>query len=384
MTTASEPTFSSDETADTSTVAAVAVGVSKDAVASGSVSAPVPASAPRGEVLQGAPQAGALSRPAPSVPRPPQNAPVVQIDNLEFGYTNRPVLRDVNLQVWSGEIFGLLGPNGSGKSTLFRLLGTLTPSPGGSIRVFGHDVASDARAVRRRIGVVFQSPALDKQLTARENLHCHGRLYGMGGRDLARRIDALLARFGLSDRAKDRVATFSGGMRRKVELAKAILTSPELLILDEPSTGLDPGARQELWQTLESLRRDEGVTIILTTHLMDEGDLCDRVAVLDRGQVLTCDTPEMLKADVGGDVITLTGHNLDELEKCLAEKFDLKAKRVGPALRIERAQGHLFVPHLVAALPGMIDSVALGRPTLEDVFIGLTGRRLTGDDVDAD
>lgn len=302
--------------------------------------------------------------------------PVVQIDDVGFKYGDRKVLEGLNLQVLAGETFALLGPNGSGKSTLFRLLSTLVPIQSGSIRVFGHDVSADQKAVRKVLGVVFQAPALDGQLTAMENLVCHGKLHSLSGKTLRAEAADLLAQFGLSDRANDYVKTFSGGMRRKVELAKALLTRPKILVLDEPSTGLDPAARQELWENIDRLKRDHGVTVILTTHLMDEADRCDRVAIINDGKILVCDTPDMIKSSVGGDVITLIGSDLPLIQRAVRDRLKTDSTIKHGALRIERTDGHLFIPQLVEALPGMIDSVAVGRPTLDDAFIRMTGERL--------
>src|SRR3954453_11954683 len=212
--------------------------------------------------------------------------PVVQIDHLTHRYTgDRVALTDVSLAVNAREIFGFLGPNGSGKTTLFRILSTLIPPADGRVSILSHDVVAQRDAVRREIGVVFQSPSLDKQLTAEENLRHHGHLYGLRGPALERRIDQMLTRVGLTDRPKEYVSQFSGGMRRRVELAKGLLTSPRLLLLDEPSTGLDPGARIDLWRHLRAIRDAENVTILLTPHLMDEAEHCDRLAIMDAGKI---------------------------------------------------------------------------------------------------
>ena len=304
---------------------------------------------------------------------------IVSVEHLSYRYAaDRPVLDDVSLAVARGELFGFLGPNGSGKTTLFRLLATLIPAPPGTIRVAGFDAAVDYAAVRGRIGVVFQSPSVDKQLTALENLHCHGRLYGITGRELVERSREMLGRMNLLDRADDRVEDFSGGMRRRVELAKGLLTRPQVLLLDEPSTGLDPGARIDLWKTLAEVRA-AGVTVLVTTHLMDEADRCDRLAVMAGGRVVACDAPAAMKADVGGDVITLsavTPDRLHELATRLREALGVEPQTVDNTLRIERLRGHELVPQLIEAAPGLVGSVTVGKPTLEDVFIRLTGRRL--------
>lgn len=299
---------------------------------------------------------------------------IVEINNLTHRYGERVALDAVSLHVLSGEIFGFLGPNGSGKTTLFRILSTLIPAPAGAVTIMGHDAAAERDPIRRHIGVVFQSPSLDKQLTAEENLRCHGALYGIGGAELDRRIEELLDRVNLADRRNERVERFSGGMRRRVELAKGLLNRPKVLLLDEPSTGLDPGARIDLWRYLREIQSRDGVTILLTTHLMDEADRCNRLAVMNRGKLVACDAPAAMKERIGGDVITFTSSDLSAARRAVQEKFSLDPDEVDGTLRLERPRGHEFVPQLIEAVPGMIDSVSVGKPTLEDVFIHLTGR----------
>jgi ABC-2 type transport system ATP-binding protein len=306
---------------------------------------------------------------------------VVEVSDLRHAYGERVALDGVSLGVEAGEIFALLGPNGSGKTTLFRILSTLIPAPPGRVRVLGLDAAVDRDAVRRQIGVVFQAPSLDKQLTARENLTHQGHLYGLRGPDLARRVAEALAAVGLADRAAERVDKFSGGMRRRVEIAKGLLHRPRVLLMDEPSTGLDPSARIDLWRHLRQAGgpRSEtggGVTVLLTTHLMEEADQADRLAIMDRGKVMACDTPAALKERIGGDVITIATRRPDAVRAALRERLGVDAQQVGSLLRIERPRGHEFVPQLIEAAPGMVESVSVGKPTLEDVFIRLTGQRL--------
>lgn len=303
-------------------------------------------------------------------------APALSIQDVSHRYGERQALAGVSFAVQPGQVYGLLGPNGSGKSTLFKLLSTIIPLQSGVVGVFGHDLAADPSAVRNLIGVVFQQPALDKQLTVGENLLYHARLYGLARGQATADIDALLQRFNLADRRKELVASLSGGMRRKVELAKAILTKPKLLLLDEPSTGLDVAARIELWRLLTELRAAGDMTVLLTTHLMDEADRCDRLAILDGGKLLADATPDALKDGVGGDVITFSGPRPDLLRETLQTKLGLTVQQVEGTLRVERPAAHLFVPHLIEAAPGLIESVTVGRPTLDDVFVRLTGRRL--------
>jgi ABC-2 type transport system ATP-binding protein len=300
--------------------------------------------------------------------------PIVEIAHLTHAYGKRIALDDLSLTVNRGEIFGFLGPNGSGKTTLFRILSTLIPAPTGTVRMFGLDASANINAIRNRIGVVFQSPSLDKQLTAEENLRCHGQLYGIPERELTERMQTMLGRVSLLDRAHERVESFSGGMRRRVELAKGLLNRPEILLLDEPSTGLDPGARIDLWQTLRDIQAS-GVTILLTTHLMDEADRCSRLAILTSGKLVACDTPAAMKERIGGDVITITSADLDNVKAKLKEQLNIELTEVDGTLRLEHPRAHEFIPQLIEAAPGMIDSVSMGKPTLEDVFIQLTGKR---------
>ncbi|MDP9175262.1 MAG: ATP-binding cassette domain-containing protein [Planctomycetota bacterium] len=299
---------------------------------------------------------------------------IVETSHLTHAYGQRVALSDISLGVAQGEIFGFLGPNGSGKTTLFRILSTLLPSPPGAVKMLGIDLASNRDEIRRHIGVVFQSPSLDKQLTPEENLRHHGHLYGLRGRELAERIDLLLARVGLSDRRHERVEGFSGGMRRRVELAKGMLNKPRILLLDEPSTGLDPTARIDLWNYLKEIQSSDGVTILLTTHLMDEADRCSRLAILNRGQLAACDTPLAMKDRIGGDVIRLVTTKPQEVADIIRQKFNLVPEILDQIVRLELPHGPEFIPPLMVALPGLVDSVSVGKPTLEDVFIHLTGR----------
>jgi ABC-2 type transport system ATP-binding protein len=303
---------------------------------------------------------------------------VVSISHLTYAYGDRVAVDDLSLSVNRGEIFGFLGPNGSGKTTLFRILCTLIRAPASTVKLFGLDVVTGMTDIRRRIGVVFQSPSLDKQLTAEENLRHHGHLYGLSGADLQQRISTQLTKVGLLDRAKERVDGFSGGMRRRVELAKGLLIEPQILLLDEPSTGLDPGARIDLWKTLQNIQAG-GVTILLTTHLMDEADRCSRLAIMKTGKLIACDTPAALKEKIGGDIISIASVDPDELSNQLQSKLSIKTARVDDILRIEKPRGHEWVPRIIEAVPGLVESISVGKPTLEDVFIRLTGGKFRDD-----
>ena len=311
--------------------------------------------------------------------QPDSTEPVVEIDHLSHRYGRRTALVDLSLRVNRGEIFGFLGPNGSGKTTLFRILCTLIAAPPATVKILGLDLAVQREQVRRQIGVVFQSPSLDKQLTAEENLRQQGHLYGLRGAELSKRIDRLLQRVDLLDRRHERVDRFSGGMRRRVELAKGMLNQPRILLLDEPSTGLDPAARIDLWKLLTEIQQNEGVTVLLTTHLMDEGDRCSRLAILDRGRLAVCDTPAAMKERIGGDVLSLTTREPKRVAAIISDKFQITAETLDGTVRLERKRGHEFVPQLIESLPGLIDSVSVGKPTLEDVFIHVTGRYFRDD-----
>src|SRR6202165_4003563 len=235
----------------------------------------------------------------------PQYAPVIQIEGLRHSYGSRTALNGVSFDVRPGEIFALLGPNGSGETTLFRILSTLMLPWGGRSLIGGFDPARQPDEVRRRIGVVFQAQNVDIKLTAAENLWHQGHLYGLHGAMLQERITEMLQRVGLADRAKEKVETFSGGMKRRVELAKGLMHRPSVLLLDEPTTGLDPGARRDLWQYLQDLRNQERVSVIVTTHLMEEAERGDRLAILNSGEIVAMGSPSELRSEIGGDVIIL-------------------------------------------------------------------------------
>jgi ABC-2 type transport system ATP-binding protein len=301
--------------------------------------------------------------------------PAIDVRSISHRYGDRVALSNVGLSVAAGEIFGLLGPNGGGKTTLFRLISTLLLIQDGSVSICGADVATNPATVRTRIGVTFQSPSLDRKLTVRENLVHQGHLHGLHGRDLRSRVDRWLERFGLTDQKNDRVESLSGGMQRRVEVAKGLLHDPQVLLLDEPSTGLDPAARVDLWASLQRLRDEQRVTVLVTTHLMDEAERCDRLGILDRGQLVALGTPGELRGSIGGDCVTIDSPQPDELSGKIAVRFGIQPRRVGGQLRVERSRGHELLRDLVDAFPDLIASVSLGKPTLEDVFIQRTGHR---------
>lgn len=311
----------------------------------------------------------------PSQPQPPRAQVVIQVENLRHVYGDRAALDGVSFDVRPAEIFGLLGPNGSGKTTLFRILSTLMLPSGGRAVINGHDAAKDPTGLRRQIGVVFQAQSIDIKLTAEENLRHVGHLYGLSGAKLKARAAEMLGRVGLADRAKERAETFSGGMRRRLELAKGLLHHPSVLLLDEPTTGLDPGARRDLWQYLHTLRDEENVTIIVTTHLMEEAERCDRLAILSDGKLVALGTPLELKAEIGGDVILLEAKQPESLARKVTERFGLETAVIGGKVRLERDNGHRFITDVVEAFPGEIEAVSVSKPNLEDVFIHRTGHR---------
>ena len=312
---------------------------------------------------------------AAELQREPAHAGAVEVNSLSFSYKERRALDDLSFVIERGEIFGLLGPNGSGKTTLFKLLSTLLPLQSGDARILGCDLRADASALRRRIGVVFQHPSIDRKLTVSENLRHHGHLFGLKGGLLRERSAAMLMWLGLSERANDLAETLSGGLQRRVELAQAFLHRPELLILDEPSTGLDPAARREFLNYITALRDDQHVTVVLTTHHMEEAERCDRLGILHEGKLVALAPPSQLKSHVGGDVVVINAKNSETLRQQMQLRMRTQAAVVAGSLRIERPRGHELVRDVVEAFGDQIESVSFGKPTLEDVFVHLTGQR---------
>jgi ABC-2 type transport system ATP-binding protein len=316
----------------------------------------------------------------PPAPPPSSAAAVISVQDIVHRYDGRTALDGVSFDVRPAEIFGLLGPNGSGKTTLFRILSTLMKPTAGQAVIMGHDATKDPAALRREIGVVFQAQSVDEKLTAYENLWHQGHLYGLHGTALKKRIAEILGRVGLCDRAGELVETFSGGMARRVELAKGLLHHPSVLLLDEPTTGLDPGARRDLWQYLKILRDDEHVSVLVTTHLMEEAERCDRLAIFNEGKLVALGTPAELRNEIGGDVVLLeVTSDPADLAKRIQSRFSVPATVLGGRVRIEMQQGHRFIASAVEAFPGEIQSVSVSKPTLEDVFIDRTGHRFWGE-----
>jgi ABC-2 type transport system ATP-binding protein len=304
-------------------------------------------------------------------------SPAVNIQSVSYQYGDRTALDDVSFSVASSSLFGVLGPNGSGKTTLFRILATLIPPRAGTARVFGLDTTRDAHAVRQRLGLVFQSPALDEKLTVRENLRFHGALYGLSGPSLHDRIDALLERFGVLDRADDAVDTLSGGLQRRADLARGLLHRPDVLLLDEPTTGLDPTARRTFWQTLGRLRSTEGTTMIVATHLMEEAERCDRVAILDEGLLVATGTPHELTRALGEETIWLATDDPAALRDRIEAQFGLDAAVLDGMVHLAPDDAPQLLSALYDAFGGTIDSATVRTPTLDDVFMVRTGHRPT-------
>jgi ABC-2 type transport system ATP-binding protein len=308
----------------------------------------------------------------------------VEISHLSHSYGERKALDDISFSLRPAEIFGLLGPNGSGKTTLFRILSTLMLPSAGNAAIAGIDVRNNPGLVRREIGVVFQAASVDVKLTAAENLRHQGHLYGLQGSTLKARVTEMLSRVGLAERAHEKVETFSGGMQRRVELAKGLMHHPSVLLLDEPTTGLDPGARIDLWQYLRILRDEEGVTVLITTHLMEEAERCDRLAILHEGRLVGLGTPAELKSEIGGDVLVIEASAPESLAAKINSRFGVEAKVIDGKLRLERAAGHRFATEIVEAFPGEIQSISVSKPTLEDVFIRRTGHRFWSERVNVE
>jgi ABC-2 type transport system ATP-binding protein len=300
----------------------------------------------------------------------------VEVRGLEKRYGDLEAVRGVSFDVAPGETFGFLGPNGAGKSTTISMLCTLIRPTGGSARVAGFDVTTNPLGVRRRIGLVFQDPTLDEYLTALENLQFHAQLYRMPRDRAAERIPAVLEMVGLWERRKGLVRTFSGGMKRRLEIARGLLHSPQVLFLDEPTVGLDPQTRVHIWDYIETLRDREAITIFLTTHYMDEAEYCGRIAIIDNGEIVTMDTPDALKAAVGKDRIELRTEDDARARRELDERFRIEATPTSEGLTFHVAEGEEFVPRLFAELPVGIKAVSIARPTLDDVFMRHTGRTI--------
>ncbi|MEO3823854.1 ATP-binding cassette domain-containing protein [Actinomadura sp. B10D3] len=303
----------------------------------------------------------------------PDGGPAVEVDGLTKRFGDVEAVRGIELSVRPGEIFGFLGPNGAGKSTTINMLCTLLRPSGGSARVAGHDVVAERDAVRRNIGLVFQDPTLDGYLSGEQNLRFHAELYGVPRSATAGRIRQVLEMVGLWDRRGDLVQTFSGGMKRRLEIARGLLHSPRVLFLDEPTVGLDPQTRASIWEYIRQLQAAEDITIFMTTHYMDEAEFCERIAIIDSGRIVALDTPEALKAGVGKDRIRIQTADDEAAIAAIKDRFDLEAVVSEGAVAFSVASGEAFVPRLFAELGVPIVSVNVARPSLDDVFMSFTG-----------
>jgi ABC-2 type transport system ATP-binding protein len=292
--------------------------------------------------------------------------------DIAFTYGQRTALQAVGFEVRRGQAHGFLGPNGSGKSTLFKLLSTIVPLQQGRVSMLGLDLATQAAAIRNRSGVVFQSPAVDKKLTVRENLHYGGMLLGIASRQLAMRIDQMLEATNLRDRSRDLVGELSGGMRRRVEIGKCLLGAPDLVLLDEASTGLDPAARLDMWAVL---RAQPGLTVVFTTHLMDEAAQADSLVLLDQGRIVAAGRPADLMREVGGQILEIEAPEAQALANDLATAFGVTARVVDGTLRIEGEAVHELVSKVMQRFPGRVRRLQLAHPSLLDVFLQRTGKR---------
>ena len=302
--------------------------------------------------------------------------PAVEVHNLVKRFKEVEAVKGIDLTVRAGETFGFLGPNGAGKSTTIKILCTLADATSGTAKVAGYDVARERDAVRRSIGLVFQEPTLDSYLTADQNLRFHGELYGVDRHTAAARRKDVLEMVGLYDRKDHLVQTFSGGMRRRLEIARVLLHSPKVLFLDEPTIGLDPQTRASIWQYIGELHKTEEITVFVTTHYMDEAENCDRIAIIDQGRIVALDTPEKLKAGVGKDRVQISTADDTAAIAALKEKFSLDAKMVEGLVTISVPEGAAFIPQLFEKLGIAIKSVTVQRPTLDDVFLNFTGTSL--------
>ena len=300
-------------------------------------------------------------------------SPAIEVEALVKTYGEVEAVRGVSFTVAAGEIFGFLGPNGAGKSTTINMLCTLARPTSGTARVNGFDVLRDRDDVRRHIGLVFQDPTLDGYLTAAQNLRLHAELYGIDGRTIAGRIDEMLAMVDLGDRRDQPVMRFSGGMKRRLEIARGLMHSPRVLFLDEPTIGLDPQTRSAIWRYIRALQESEGTTIFMTTHYMDEAELCDRLAIMDRGEIVVIDAPEALKASVGADRVAIGTDDDDAAIDALRSRFGIDAAVAEGSVTFHVTSGEAFVPRLFAELGVGITSVTVSRPTLDDVFMRYTG-----------
>ncbi len=301
---------------------------------------------------------------------------IVEVRDLVKQYGELTAVNGITFDVNEGELFGFLGPNGAGKTTTINILCTLLQPTAGGARLNGLDVVANHNEVREQIGLVFQDPSLDDRLTARENLEFHAVIYQVPVHERKERMENVLRMVELYDRMNDRVDTYSGGMKRRLEIARGLLHYPKVLFLDEPTIGLDPQTRAHIWTYMHELKQKHSITVFLTTHYMDEAENCDRIAVIDYGKIIALDTPANLKSMVGGDVVEIKTENDEEARRELQERWKVEMVERGDCVCFEIPNGDEFIPTLIRELPVKILSVSLHRPTLDDVFLKLTGREI--------
>ncbi|HEV2439674.1 MAG TPA: ATP-binding cassette domain-containing protein [bacterium] len=302
--------------------------------------------------------------------------PIIDVRDLVKRFGAVEAVRGVTFSVAAGEIFGFLGPNGAGKTTTIKMLATLLRPTSGRAALAGYDVAAHPADVRRSMGIVFQDPSLDNRLTAEQNLRFHAMLYGVPSAEVGPRLAAVLEMVELSERRRAIVATYSGGMKRRLEIARGLLHRPRVLFLDEPTLGLDLQTRNHIWEYVVDLRRREGVTVFMTTHYIEESEHCDRIAIMDGGRIVALDTPDALRRQVGGDVITITSPDAPSLAREIEARFGAGARAADGHVIVEQEGGAEFVPRVAAAFPQLVAAVAVKQPTLDDVFLKLTGHQI--------
>ena len=307
------------------------------------------------------------------MPTASTNGSAITVNRLAKSFGDIQAVRGVSFEVAVGEVFGFLGPNGAGKSTTINMLCTLLKPSAGSATVAGYDVVKDRDDVRRHIGLVFQDPTLDNYLTGAQNLRMHAELYGVERQLVAPRMEQVLRMVGLWERKDSPVGTYSGGMRRRLEIARGLMHSPRVLFLDEPTIGLDPQTRRSIWTYIRELKEREEITIFMTTHYMDEAEWCDRIAIMDHGEIVALDAPETLKEQVGTDRVTIHTDDNDAAIAALSDRFDLEARVSEGAVTFGVSGGEEFVPRLFAELGVPIRAISVSRPTLDDVFMSYTG-----------
>jgi ABC-2 type transport system ATP-binding protein len=308
--------------------------------------------------------------------------PAIEVRDLVRRFGAFTAVDHLSFAVRPGEVFGFLGPNGAGKSTTIKMLCTLLQPTGGGAFVNGFDVTRDPARVRESIGIIFQDYSLDDRITAEENLRFHSMIYHIPRDERAQRIADLLAMVNLADRAKDKVRTFSGGMKRRLEIARGLLHHPTVLFLDEPTVGLDPQTRQTIWSHIHELRKRVGITVFMTTHYMDEAENCDRIGIMDHARLIALDTPAALKAGMGGDVVRLRTADNDATADLLAREFGVAAREEEGMLRFEVEHADTFVPRFLRHAPIDVQAVEIAPPTLNDVFLRLTGHAIRDEGAD--